>query len=488
MIEINAEIWSLSQLKDDMVINDYLHDLIISHIETGKLQSGEKLPAYRVLAKHYSVHDTSVQRIYGRLVDKGWLEAKLGSGTYVSFNFPNSNHFYPETQAVKWLPIPLGQPPFIKEEEGFYKQDFVTIGFDVPDSQYVLQGLEFSKTKKNYNVYKKNTQLARIKATQGAAYKAAIFEYLNSKRSFLINRSGLEVVLGRKESLQQVFNVLLKPDDVIVNTSPKDEELCNILKNYKEVKSHEIPMDHNFLIELKILLSHTKIKVIHLRPQCSFPESYVLESNICAELLSLAIAHSFYIFEEDDYHEFWREKMPFTPLVCYEHKGHVIYSGALSLISPYTQQTRTIVASEEFIKLFQKQSLPISPYKDIILEQMITDMLNNNKLWHMIKRMQNEINNNCFDSYMLMVNALSKVLILNKPTSGLSIWLEFPDDEVLSSSIEYLERNGFQVPYLPGSQKAGPGVKNVRLGFASWKREFAEEYSKALIAKYSSLS
>lgn len=488
MIEINAEIWSISQLKDDLVINDYLHDLIISHIETGKLQSGEKLPAYRVLAKHYNVTPTTVQRIYDRLADKGWLEAKIGSGTYVSFNFPNSNHFYPETQAVKWLPIPLGKPLIVRGEENLHVHDFATIGFDMPDSQYVLQGLEFSKTKKDYDVYEKNTQLARIKATQGAAYKAAIFEYLNSKRSFLINRSGLEVILGRKESLQQVFNVLLKPDDAIINTSPKDKELCNILKNYKEVKSHVIPMDHHFLWELKNLLNHTKIKVLHLRPQCSFPESYILESSICDELLSLAIEHGFYIIEEDDYHECWHETKPFKPLVCYDHKGHVIYCGAFSLLAPYTQQTRTIVASDEFIELLKLNPLPISPFRDIILERMIIDLLANNKLWQMIKKMQTEMNKNWFGSCMLMDNALNKVLILNKPSSGLSIWLEFPDDEVLLRSIAYLERNGFQIPYLPGSQKAGPGVKNVRLGFATWNKEFAEEYSKALIAKYSSLS
>jgi GntR family transcriptional regulator/MocR family aminotransferase len=345
--------------------------------------------------------------------------------------------------------------------------------------------LAYVKSKKYADIYEKFNKASRIQAVEGVAYKAAILEYLNSKRNFMINADGLEVIVGRNESLQQVFNVLLRAGDVVVNTSPKDKFLCKILNSYAAVEVLNIKLDEYFLQNLKKLLAHTSIKVLHVRPQCSHLESNYLESHICTELLQLAKQHGFYIVEEDDYHEFWYESKPFKPLICQNHDGHVIYCGAFSLISTYLQQTRTIVAAEEFIRLLKEHPVPINPFRNFLTEMMVVDLLNNNKLWLLIKKMQQDMKENSYGFWMQINNTISNFVKVKKPSSGLSFWLVCPSDEWLKRSILYLNKKGFHIPYYPCSEKAGAGVQKVRLGFGTWEASEAEEPLKALFAKYS---
>lgn len=485
MKRFNAGMWSFPQPPNPLITNDGIYELIIKYIEEGILKPGQKLPSYRTIADKTRLPRTSVSRVYERLIDNGWLKALVGSGTYVAFNFPNYELLYPATRAVKSLPIPLRIPLKSNLEKEWDTLDFTTIGFDTPGPYYSIRLLTYINWKKYGGIYKNLDKTARVKAIQGVAYKETILEYLNSKRNFMINGDSLEVILGRKESLQQVFNVLLRAGDVVVNTSPKDKYLGDILNGYEDLETWNIRLDEYFLHNLKKLLAYKTIKVLHIRPQCSHLENYSLSSDMCTELLQLAKEYGFYIVEEDDYHEFWYEPKPFKPLICQNHNGHVIYCGAFSLISTYLRQTRTIVAAVEFIDLLKLNPIAINPFREVILEMAAVDLLNNNKLWQLIKKMQQDMKENWFGAWMQIDNTLSKFVTVKRPSSGLSFWLECPSDEWLKRSMLYLEKMGFQIPYCPCSLKPGAGVQKIRLGFGTWNALESEEPLKALFAKYS---
>src|SRR5689334_16136867 len=53
-------------------------------IRTGRLASGARLPAYRVLAADLGVARNTVADAYAELVAEGWLTARQGSGTRVA--------------------------------------------------------------------------------------------------------------------------------------------------------------------------------------------------------------------------------------------------------------------------------------------------------------------------------------------------------------------------------------------------------------------
>ncbi|WP_419817707.1 PLP-dependent aminotransferase family protein [Glaciibacter flavus] len=60
-----------------------LESALRSAIRSGRLAPGQRLPASRSLALDLGVARNSVAEAYGRLVAEGWLEARVGAGTWV---------------------------------------------------------------------------------------------------------------------------------------------------------------------------------------------------------------------------------------------------------------------------------------------------------------------------------------------------------------------------------------------------------------------
>jgi GntR family transcriptional regulator/MocR family aminotransferase len=59
-------------------------------ILTGQLHAGQRLPASRTLAAQLQVSRSTVVAAFEQLVDEGYLESDVGSGTFVS-SWPHSS-------------------------------------------------------------------------------------------------------------------------------------------------------------------------------------------------------------------------------------------------------------------------------------------------------------------------------------------------------------------------------------------------------------
>ncbi|KRC62373.1 hypothetical protein ASE14_00555 [Agromyces sp. Root81] len=61
-----------------------LEDTLRAAVRDGRLEAGARLPASRTLAADLGVARNVVAEVYGRLVAEGWLEARVGAGTWVA--------------------------------------------------------------------------------------------------------------------------------------------------------------------------------------------------------------------------------------------------------------------------------------------------------------------------------------------------------------------------------------------------------------------
>lgn len=83
---------------------------IITNIQTGELQPGDKLPTERQLAKHYQVNRSTVVHALDELVSSGWILRKQGSGTRVTPGRFGSRQFL----FSQWRSLLSG--PYLKED------------------------------------------------------------------------------------------------------------------------------------------------------------------------------------------------------------------------------------------------------------------------------------------------------------------------------------------------------------------------------------
>ena len=68
----------------EVPIQEQLTTQLMLGIVSSDLAPGERLPSTNQLARKFGVHPNTVRAAYRKLVDRGWIEWRTGSGFYVS--------------------------------------------------------------------------------------------------------------------------------------------------------------------------------------------------------------------------------------------------------------------------------------------------------------------------------------------------------------------------------------------------------------------
>jgi GntR family transcriptional regulator len=67
----------------EVPLREQLATQIVLGITSGDLESGERLPSTRELARRFSIHSNTVSAAYRELARRGWVDFRKGSGVYV---------------------------------------------------------------------------------------------------------------------------------------------------------------------------------------------------------------------------------------------------------------------------------------------------------------------------------------------------------------------------------------------------------------------
>jgi GntR family transcriptional regulator/MocR family aminotransferase len=483
MPKFDKKFWTIPGLTEGFYI-EQVQQYIKEHIANGVLKPNDLIPPYRLLGDWNHLHRNTVNYIYHQLQREGWVYGRPGHGTFISETFPGYENLYQPSRTIGELPIKLNIAERFRIDARLPLPSFTTIGFDTPSPHYFPVWHHYNSMNTHVKDYRQLNQMDRVIDLQGLEFKDAIYKHLDIMRQFSIRPNNVDVIMGRQQCLERILKTLLQPGDQVINTSPKDTMLCGVF-NDCTVQCHELNyFEPDFIEKLTLFLSHTQIKALYLRPQCSYPESHFLKPKECLAVINLAKKHDFYILEEDDYHEFWYGKKAFKELIRFDHGGHVIYLGALSQLTTYMQQTRTIVAAPEFIDLMKTIPVWQFDFRDILEERVITDLLNSKKIYKYISTMKIDKAKHFEHIWLEMDNYLRQGVKIIKPSSGLILWLEFPDDVSLLESMELILKSGQQIPYHPDGLPPGPGIRYIRLGFGSWEILEAQNAAKLLQEKF----
>src|SRR5580704_6318911 len=72
-----------------MALYRWLYEELRSAILAGRLRPGARLPATRDLAAQYGISRPTIVTAFEQLRSEGYVEGKVGSGTYVSKTLPD---------------------------------------------------------------------------------------------------------------------------------------------------------------------------------------------------------------------------------------------------------------------------------------------------------------------------------------------------------------------------------------------------------------
>lgn len=473
--------WLIPQLSKQKPVA-HIKNFIIDHIRSGELSPGSPLPSYRSLARLNNISPNSAKRAYSKLIADYWLVSAAGSGTYVAAQSPELDFAYRPGGFTDNFPAGLEPKSKLLQHPPFYtKQFFTGVGTDFPNPATFPEHLLLKHCSHHRVTRMHVTQADLLKTYDGAYLIDAVLKDLNKRRKFGLKAGMLEIIKGRQTCLNRVFKMLLvKQGEVVINTSPHDV-ILNIVLQKREVEIYPINMvDDVFMEKIEQVLMQTKVRLIYIRPQCSFPEGQSLSVENCLKLIELSKRYKICIVEEDDDHEFYYEKGPYKPLATYEHEGYVIYLGALSKVEAYLQSLRLIVASSQFIELLNAMPNQSIETRDVIKEMGIADMILSGDLASHIKTLRLQALESRYQLNFVLDAELHKYLSYAIPAYGLTFWLKFSDEIDLNLVLRDLEDMGIVVPYHPNNQKTKEKVNYMMLGFGAFDLDEAAGAALAL--------
>ncbi len=457
-------------------------NFIVTHIKCRNLIPGDVLLPYRQFAATNGLSVGTIKRAYSNLIVQGWLSTKPGGGTFVAQRIPGEEVPYRPSGFPDRFPAGLeirkkhSQPP-----PHYIPQPFVAIGTYAP-LQILFPQDSFNKYCAVHQIRNANLSQAKMLTSyKGERFKHAVLTELNQKRGFGIKAEMLEIIIHRKSCLERVFKILLhQPNEVVINTSIFDLMLTNVLRECGAIVHTLSTQDQHFLKKIEQLLKQTKVRAIYVRPQSSFPERCTLTEAQCIQLIELAKKYNTCILEEDEDHEFYYGSSCYKPLACYDHDGHVIYLGRLSMATLYTHSVRIIAASLQFITALRTLPAQSIEQREVITENALADMMMNGELAAYQKTLRLNAKKNRDNLQWVLSNYLSDHISFEMPEHGLMFWLKFRDEVALNALLLQLGNMGIEVPFHPNNQKTDSKVNYMLLGFGHYQVEEAEGAAKLL--------
>ncbi|HEY5972191.1 MAG TPA: PLP-dependent aminotransferase family protein [Pseudoxanthomonas sp.] len=293
----------------------------------GKAAQGARLPPTRLLARELGLSRNTVLAAYEQLRAEGFVDGRVGSGSYVSAPSPAPR---PRVQAEHRI-----EPQSTYMRRARRAHDHANIpGKNIPGVRFSLQ----------YGVPLANPALTTAWAralshaalytppnypiAQGsAALRQAICDYLVRRRGIQAEMEDVVIVAGTQQAVALVARVLLDASDRVAIEEPQYYSTRVVLQAHG-ARLQPVPVDRDGLV--CDALPSDPPRLVCVTPSHQFPTGALLPLSRRMELLEYAHDNDCWILEDDYDGEFRYDAKPLAALRSLDRDGRVIYIGTFS--------------------------------------------------------------------------------------------------------------------------------------------------------------
>src|SRR5216110_2115795 len=388
--------------------------------------NSSRLPSSRELAVDLGVSRFTVNVAFSRLHAEGYLQSKVGSGTFISEALPES---FLSARTAKPKPH-TERPPRLSNRVKDIPDHRVGKQFDfgiagAPGVSFVPAvaaldefPVEIWERLRAQVLAKKGAHLLQYASSRGDPdLRKALATYLCDYRGARCHPDQIIITAGTQQAMMISAMALVNHGEVawiedpgfyqarrtfgfagaIIVPRPIDEEGITIARPSKQRSP----------------------KIIYVTPSQQFPLGMTMSLSRRTALIDFARACDAYIFEDDHNSEFRYAGPPLPCLQGLDNVGRVIYSGTLSKILYPSLRLGYIVAPHQLVEPMIKIRAVIDQHSPAIDQATLARFLTEGFFLTHIKRMR-KLYSDRRDFFIEQFNKLlSKYFILEIPEAGL---------------------------------------------------------------------
>lgn len=465
----------------DMALYKQLFERLRDLIHGGQLQSGQKIPGTRVIARHLHIHRQTVVKAMNELMIQGWIEIKPGKGMVVH-----------TTQDQNFKPWAVKEAGF-KEKETLYIPENLNRSLVLSRNKYHLDdGLPDPRLvpiQEILSLYKevyksKNTyQVFQYDDTKGHIFlREVLAAYLSETRGLRIKAEEVMITRGLTQGLYLTINSFLKPGDSVA-VPTLSWESANASFRYHGLRLIPIQMDSEGMVteHLEEMAQKENFKMIYLTPHHQYPTTVIMSAQRRMSVLNLCRSKGIYLFEDDYDYDFHYSGLPLTPMAASDHGGHILYAGSLTKAVAPAFRVGYLVGRADQIDYLSRIRRMVDRQGDPVMELVAARLIKKGILQRCLRRNRKMYQERRDHFAGLLTSYFGDKIQFKLPEGGMSVWAQFPELESttglhLACKIKDL--------YIPDTQYPSPYSNYIRLGYASSEPNELDEAVRILHETY----
>jgi GntR family transcriptional regulator/MocR family aminotransferase len=298
-----------------------IYRALLDAIRSGRLGAGDRLPATRSLASDLGVSRTTVGIAYERLVAEGFLESRVGDGTYVTdlaARVPTARRAAALRPRRGWRfePVPVSGQEAVPPYD--FRVGIPDAGLFPFDTWRRLLAAEIRSGAHNPGTY--------ADPAGHLPLREAVVRYLAVSRGVAAEPQDVLVTHGTQQALDLVARVLVEPGDVVAVEDPGYPFARDLFASYG-ARVVPVPVDDEGMVVDDI---PGQARLVFVTPSHQFPLGPPLSLPRRQALLEFAARRRAAVVEDDYDSEFRFTERPLETLYALDRAGRVIYVGTFS--------------------------------------------------------------------------------------------------------------------------------------------------------------
>ena len=387
-----------------------LYQALRQRVLDGRLVSGTRLPASRDLAAALSISRNSVVRAYDQLYAEGFIEGRVGDGTYVAQ--------LPQTpEAAKKLST--------KVSTGFstgLSPGLSTNWLDSPviSSSQVIHSAALGRVENNhlplpptgpprafrvgvpafdlfpFDVWAKlNATFWRKPDLQQLCYgdpagderlRGLIAAYLRSSRGLQCTAEQIVITSGAQQAISLCAQLLVTPGDGVAIENPGYRAAGHAFA-VAGARLHGVAVDSEG-IDCAALNAIEQCRLAYVTPSHQYPMGVVMSLARRLELLAWAERTGGWIIEDDYDGEYRYSGAPLAPLAALDRSGRVLYVGTFGKVAFPALRLGYLVLPAGLVQAFARRRAVDVRHSEVSTQAVMAEFMAAGHFQRHVRRMR----------------------------------------------------------------------------------------------------
>jgi GntR family transcriptional regulator/MocR family aminotransferase len=324
----------------------------------GRLPPGSRLPSTRSVAAELGVSRNTVMGAFDQLLAEGYLEGKVGSGTYVADKLPEellharssrqeAAPARPVGAALSQRGAVLGANPIIPRRPHRAPRAFRP----GPGAHDSFPSRVWMRLLAKHWRGPLRDMLCYGEPAGYRPLREAIAGYVRAARAVRCDPAQVVVVSGSQQGLDIMSRLLLDPGDPVCMEDPGYLGARNAFRGAGACLSG-VPVDDEGLVVPSVVALQPQPRMIYVTPSHQFPMGVTMSLARRLNLLEWVRRSGAWVIEDDYDSEFRYSGRPIASLQGLDFTGRVIYLGTFSKVLFPSLQIGYLILPPDLVEPF----------------------------------------------------------------------------------------------------------------------------------------